>query len=147
MLVREPDAPPDPDPTPSGHPLDLDHDFSIPHSIEIETDPLPEALTGPSEHEAGSKLIPSLASAKLIQRMALYQLVYSMSGLMVGLVCMSFGTAMFFHGVYGSTSWVARVLGFDSTLSDAPPGAVLFVAGLLVIFVTRFKVKVRHQRR
>jgi hypothetical protein len=72
-----------------------------------------------------------------------YQLIYSMGGLVLGLVCIIGGVILFLRGVTGSTSWTAKVLGLQSSISDAAPGAVLFIVGLFMVFVTRFVIKTR----
>ncbi len=70
---------------------------------------------------------------------------YSMAGLILGLVCVVGGIVLFLHGVGGSTSWTAKILGLESKLSDAAPGAVLFVVGLFVVWVTKFDVKAQKK--
>ncbi|HEY0074402.1 MAG TPA: hypothetical protein VGB77_09890 [Abditibacteriaceae bacterium] len=70
-----------------------------------------------------------------------YQFIYSLVGLLLGLVSMIGGIILFLHGVTGSTSWVAKGLGLQSSISDAAPGAILFIVGLFVIIATRFVVK------
>lgn len=77
-------------------------------------------------------------------RLATLQLIYSLAGLVLGLACVVGGILLFFHGVAGSTSWVGGVIGIQGKLSDAAPGTVLFVVGLLVVFLTRFDVRVRQ---
>jgi hypothetical protein len=64
-----------------------------------------------------------------------------MTGLFLGLVCMIGGIALFLNGVSGSTNWTAKILGNESTITDAAPGAILFTVGLFVIIVTRYKAK------
>lgn len=76
-------------------------------------------------------------------RLARLQLIYSLAGLLFGLACIVGGLGLFLHGVVGSSSWVGGFIGFESKLSDAAPGTVLFVIGLLVVWVTRFSVRVR----
>jgi hypothetical protein len=65
-----------------------------------------------------------------------------MTGLFLGLVSMIGGIVLFLNGVAGSTSWTAKILGNESTITDAAPGAVLFVIGLFIIIATRYRVKV-----
>ena len=36
--------------------------------------------------------------------------------------------------------WTAKFLGASSQILDAAPGAVLFIVGLFIVFVTRYKV-------
>ena len=73
--------------------------------------------------------------------LAKYQLIYSIIGLALGLVAIIGGIYLFIKGVTGSMNWSAKILGAESNLVDAAPGAVLFIVGLFVVFVTRFKFK------
>ena len=73
-----------------------------------------------------------------------YRFLYSMTGLFLGLVSMIGGIALFLHGVTGATSWTAKILGNESTITDTAPGAVLFVTGLFVVIVTRYRVHINH---
>ncbi len=77
------------------------------------------------------------------QRFSLYQFIYSLSGLVLGLICVIGGIVLFLNGVIGSTSWTAKMLGAESKISDAAPGAVLFIVGLFVVVITRFNIKVK----
>lgn len=77
------------------------------------------------------------------KRISLFQLIYSLCGLILGTVCILGGIVLFLHGVTGSTSWTAKMLGAESQISDAAPGAILFLVGLFVVFVTRFTAKTR----
>lgn len=77
------------------------------------------------------------------KRFSLYQFIYSLSGLVLGLVCILGGIVLFLNGIVGSTSWTTRILGVESNVSDAAPGAVLFIVGLFVVLVTRFRIKVK----
>ena len=70
-----------------------------------------------------------------------YQLIYSLCGLVLGLVCVIGGIILFLRGITGATSWTAKILGAESKLSDAAPGVMLFIVGLFIVFVTRFKFK------
>lgn len=74
-------------------------------------------------------------------KLAQMQLIYSVGGLILGFSCIIGGVILFLHGVTGSTSWTASVLGMKSQISDAAPGAILFVVGLFMVWVTRFVVK------
>ena len=83
---------------------------------------------------------------RVLSRLVRLQLAYSLAGLTLGLICVVGGILLFFHGVTGSTSWVGHVIGVQGGLSDAAPGTVLFIVGLLVVWITRFDVRVRRQR-
>ena len=69
-----------------------------------------------------------------------------MTGLLLGFVSMVGGIILFLHGVAGSTSWTAKILGGESTIKDAGPGAVLFVVGLFVVLITRYRVEIVRSR-
>lgn len=77
----------------------------------------------------------------LQQILARYQLYYSIAGLVLGLVCMLGGIFLFIQGVTGAAEWYANVLGLESRISQAAPGAILFVVGLAVVYCTRYKFK------
>ena len=77
-------------------------------------------------------------------RFAWLQFIYSMAGLVVGLVCLGGGIVLFLNGIAGETSWTAKVIGLESDISDAAPGSLLFIAGVFIIFITRFSIKVRQ---
>jgi hypothetical protein len=76
-------------------------------------------------------------------RMARLQLIYSLAGLVFGLGCIVGGLGLFLHGIVGSSSWVGDFIGVQSKLADAAPGTVLFIVGLLVVWLTRFSIRVR----
>lgn len=67
-----------------------------------------------------------------------YRLLYSLAGLALGLTAIVAGCLLFLSGVSGKTTWTAKVLNLQSTLTDAAPGTILFVVGLYVVFVTRY---------
>jgi hypothetical protein len=66
--------------------------------------------------------------------------IYSVIGLILGLVCIISGVVLFFNGVAGSTSWAAKVMGLESSVAEAAPGTVIFIVGLFVVWTTRYKV-------
>lgn len=98
-----------------------------------------------SPAEAGGKggvgVPPGVEDPDFWKLVVRYQLIYSFAGLVLGLAFVIAGMILFFHGVTGSTGWIAEAFGAKSTLTDAPPGAVLFVAGFLVVVATGFRVK------
>ena len=80
-------------------------------------------------------------------RLLTFQLIYSLAGLLVGLACVIAGVVLFLHGVTGSSSWVGEVIGARSKLSDAAPGTVLFIVGMLIVAITRFEIRIPDRRR
>jgi hypothetical protein len=93
------------------------------------------------------ELPPNPGGRVFWERLILLQLIYSLAGLVLGLACVIGGILLFFHGVAGSSSWVGQFIGVKSQLSDAAPGTVLFVVGLLVVWLTRFDVRLRAGER
>jgi hypothetical protein len=73
--------------------------------------------------------------------LAKYQLIYSIIGLVIGLVCILGGIYLFIQGVTGEMNWSLKVLGNESVIANAAPGAVLFIVGLFLVIVTKFKFK------
>lgn len=72
-----------------------------------------------------------------------FRLLYSMAGLVLGLVCVLGGILLFIRGVSGATSWTANLVGVESKVTDAAPGAVLFIVGLFLVVATRYKWRSR----
>ena len=92
---------------------------------------------------AALELPPDPKARQFWARLAHLQLIYSLAGLLVGLACIVGGLGLFLHGIYGSSSWVGEFIGVKSRLADAAPGTILFVVGLLIVWVTRFSIRVR----
>ena len=67
--------------------------------------------------------------------------LYSFGGLIFGVACIVGGVLLFINGISGSTNWTTKLLGVESEITDAAPGAILFVLGLLVAYATRFVIK------
>jgi hypothetical protein len=68
-----------------------------------------------------------------------------MTGLILGIICIIGGVLLFLNGVTGSSSWTAKILGNESNLTDAAPGAILFIVGLFVIIATRYSPQVDYE--
>ncbi|MEE9597875.1 MAG: hypothetical protein V3V96_13960 [Acidiferrobacterales bacterium] len=81
---------------------------------------------------------------KMLQEISQKQLKYSLCGIALGFICILGGIHLFMNGIYGSTSWTTKVLGSESYISDAAPGAILFFAGLFIILITRFTIKIER---
>lgn len=54
---------------------------------------------------------------------------------------MILGSILLYMGLAGNSSFTAKMLGADITISDAGPGTILFIVGLFVIFISRFDIK------
>jgi hypothetical protein len=64
-------------------------------------------------------------------------------GLVIGLICVVGGIALIYAGVEGSIDWTLKVMGLESKLAKASPGVVLSVAGVIIIWITRFRYIVK----
>ncbi len=73
--------------------------------------------------------------------LAKYQLIYSVIGLLLGLSCILGGIFLFALGVTGAMSRDLLILGSESKIINAAPGAVLFIVGLFLVVVTKYKFK------
>jgi len=80
---------------------------------------------------------------KLVEKLAEPQRTIALFGLIVGVVCVLGGLSLFFAGITGSANWTAKFLGFQSTLTEAAPGVILFVVGVVVIWITRLKIVIK----
>lgn len=90
---------------------------------------------------AGVKLPSDVKDADLWKEAIRNEARYSMTGLLVGMFCILAGMVLLLHGVVGSVSWTTKLLGLETAISDAAPGTVLFIIGLLVIFLTKHNVE------
>jgi F0F1-type ATP synthase membrane subunit c/vacuolar-type H+-ATPase subunit K len=70
-----------------------------------------------------------------------HQLIYSLAGLGLGLACVVGGIVLSLAGVDGRMSWAANFLGASSKIVEAAPGAALFIVGIFIVYVTRFRIK------
>jgi hypothetical protein len=93
---------------------------------------------------AALELPPDPRERQFWARLARFQLIYSLAGLVFGLTCIAGGIGLFLHGVVGTSSWIGDFIGVQSRLSDAAPGTVLFIVGLAVVWLTRFTVRIRR---
>lgn len=80
-----------------------------------------------------------MRSVDLSRTALILRFAYSLIGLFLGLVCILGGIALFLHGVTGTTSWTASLLGAESQIHDAAPGTILFVVGIFYVLITRFR--------
>ena len=74
---------------------------------------------------------------ELQRELAKQEYGYARLGLVLGLICMLGGIALFVNGIAGSSSWTAKTLGAESKITDTAPGGLLFFAGIAVVWITR----------
>lgn len=81
-----------------------------------------------------------------LEKVSTHQLIYSLTGLLVGVLCIVAGLVLFLMGVTGNVGWQISIPGVESNLANATPGVVVFVVGLLIVFITRYTFSV-HKRK
>ena len=67
-------------------------------------------------------------------------------GLVIGLICVVGGLALIYAGVEGSIDWTLKGMGLESKLAKASPGVILFLVGLYIIWITRFRYIVKSPK-
>lgn len=70
---------------------------------------------------------------------------YSVIGLIIGLCCIISGTILGLSGVVGHTTFAASIIGLNTQLTDAAPGVIVFVVGIFIVWITKFKVDHRFE--
>ena len=91
----------------------------------------------------GGQSDQSSKAHETMQTVSRHQLIYSVLGLLTGILMTLGGLVLFLNGVAGSSSWTVSLLSLESDLSDAAPGTILFVVGLAIVLVTRYEFKVK----
>jgi len=86
-----------------------------------------------------------MASKSLDSQIFRYKLIYSMTGLVLGLFTMGIGLHLLTVDIYqlSSISWEVKIFGDGISVNDdnIAPGIVLFLVGLFVIIVTQHRIK------
>lgn len=86
-------------------------------------------------------------SEETILHLAKTQLLYSFLGLVFGIFTIIAGCILLYLGISGESNFVADTFGVKAELTDATPGTVLFVVGLLIIVVTRFRFTAKKKEK
>jgi len=115
-----------------------------PQSPPAEPEPTTEADYGERYSDAAEAVIEhEIASIGGAEReAAITQMVETGGGLLLGFACIIGGLILFLHGISGSTRWIADGIGLKSEISDAGPGAVLFVVGVFIIVPSSSRMSV-----
>lgn len=85
----------------------------------------------------------SAKPSHLWKKVALYQMIYSMTGLLIGLFCLISGMILFINGSLGTSSITAKIVGSEININDTAPGGILFAVGLLIVLITKFTIKAK----
>jgi len=116
---------------------------SAPRSFSSEG--ITARLFGVSNRDLSRGKAGSEAAGVIRQAMA-FEYLYALCGLGLGFAAILSGTALCLHGVAGSSSWTASLLGLSSAVNDAPPGVMLFIIGVFFVRCTKPNVKLRDIR-
>lgn len=85
----------------------------------------------------------ALKNPATVAELSKHHLIYSILGLVLGFTCIVGGIILFLNGIAGSTNWTAKILGAESKINDAAPGTILFIVGLFIVFITKYKMKIK----
>lgn len=85
--------------------------------------------------------ISSKTDPELQKMLAKNEYTHGMTGLIIGGLCVLLGAILCLAGVVGNTSWIAKVAGVESRISDAAPGVILFLVGFLIVLMTKPVIK------
>jgi hypothetical protein len=66
---------------------------------------------------------------------------FSVLGIVIGVLLMLLGCAVAYLAFTGDFTLISETLGFDAEEIDASAGAVFFIAGIVIMWVTRYKVQ------
>lgn len=88
-------------------------------------------------------LVPNNVPADFWKQANFYKFIYSIIGLIGGLGCIVGGIVLFLNGITGHENWVVKILNIESNISDAAPGALLFVISFYIIRTTRYTIRVK----
>ncbi len=99
---------------------------------KIPSDALPEAD------------IPSTIKSKAFwEKIALHQLIYSLTGLVIGFGCIVGGIVLLLNSIVGNVSMSAKLIGSSANVNDAAPGVILFIVGMMIIIATKYNIKIK----
>jgi hypothetical protein len=79
-------------------------------------------------------------AAQRSQESLRFRFLYSLTGLILGCAISLTGLVLVFHGLNASSPWLGDLFGSPQALSDIGPGIVLFLFGIVLVFITRQKI-------
>jgi hypothetical protein len=91
------------------------------------------------------RMTDDIAKTAFGSRVEKHQYNISLIALFLGTIIFIGGLILFFHSLNGRTKWVVSFLGIHSELSDAPPGIVLCIIGLFVIYINRYSININKK--
>lgn len=85
----------------------------------------------------------ALKQPEAVVAISKHQLIYSTIGLILSGLFLLGGAVLFISGVTGSSTFVAKALGNQLQMTDAPPGAILCVLGVCSLLATRYQFEIK----
>lgn len=92
---------------------------------------------------ANQSSFPAYISSEIAELIIKAEEDKAKNGLIAGFVCILLGFILSIIGVTGFINWSFAFGGINSSLTNAAPGVLLMVVGLLIIIVTNHKVTVQ----
>lgn len=83
----------------------------------------------------------------LIKKVIQYQFIYSICGLIMGLLCTIGGIILLMKGISGSINLSSKTESMTHSITNASPGVILFFVGLYVVWATKFKAALKNQKQ
>jgi hypothetical protein len=69
-----------------------------------------------------------------------FRFLYSLTGLLLGSAICLTGLVLLLHGLNAPRPWLGELIGSPLPISDIFPGIVMFIFGIVLIFITRQKI-------
>ncbi len=98
-------------------------------------------LDSKEEKVVGSTELDSATNDETQITLAKIEKSSSIWGKVIGLVVIIIGAYLTIGGITGATNWTVKIFNIDSELTDATPGVILFVIGLIIIATSRYSFK------
>ena len=105
---------------------------------------MPLKSSDKSEKKLQQIEIPNNSSDDVIKEAIKSQYRYSIIGYIVGIVIILLGIILLVLKIFFPLNDLSfKILSFSISTSNASPGIILFIIGLIIIYITRFSVKTK----
>lgn len=88
------------------------------------------------------EVLSSPNSSEIIKQGMHYEFISFLLPFISGFACLIGGFILTILGFNGNISWIVEVSGFTSKLTNATPGIILMIIGLLIILNKKFEVNI-----
>ena len=91
-----------------------------------------------------SDIPKSIKSTKLWDKVVKFQFIYSILGMITGIIFMVIGILLFINGLDdGNSELSIKILNSSFDIKKATPSGILFLVGLIIVFITKFKISAK----